>query len=110
MYDIEGRYATALYTAATKKKNLDTVEIDLKKLQSTFDASKTIKSYVQSPVIRKRDKIASMKTLGRELKFCDSTSNFLVLLAENGRLDVLRGIMNSFQLLMAAHRNEVSFW
>ena len=32
MFGVEGRYASALYSAATKKKSLDTVDKDLKEL------------------------------------------------------------------------------
>lgn len=37
-----------------------------------------------------------------------ATGNLLVLLAENGRLNKIEGVINAFKIMMAAHRGEVT--
>ena len=46
IYGIEGRYAHALYSAAFKKKSLEKVETDVKKMQVEFYDYKAECSYL----------------------------------------------------------------
>ncbi|CAH8574865.1 unnamed protein product [Heterobilharzia americana] len=78
---IEGRYATALYSAASKKNALDNIEKDLQLIKSTLD---------------------------KDLKVNEVTKNLFAVLAENGRLSKMSIVIDKFGQMMAAHRGEVS--
>merc|ERR1712008_597415 len=91
VYGIEGRYATALYSAATKKKALDTVEKDLKTFQATLKKDSRLADFLADPSIKK-----SLKADG-----------LAGALAENGRFNLAESVAAAFATIMAAHRGEV---
>jgi len=107
LFGLEGRYATALYTAATKLKQLEQVEKDVVQLQNAIKSSKTLKEAIGSPIINRKLLETTLREVGKEAKLAPATTNLLVLLAENGRLKKIDGVVNSFKQLMSAHRGEV---
>merc|ERR1711872_566995 len=88
LYSLEGRYASALYSAAHKQKALPQVEKDL----LAFDA------------IMKKDAISSVLT---ESKASPLSINVLCAMAENGRLGMTHSMVSSFSSIMGAVRGEV---
>ncbi|XP_017856300.1 PREDICTED: ATP synthase subunit O, mitochondrial [Drosophila arizonae] len=107
LFGLEGRYATALYSAATKLSQLDQVEKDLTALQSTIKADKKLREQVTSPIINKKVMATALKEAAAKLKFAPATANLLGLLADNGRLKKLDTVISAFKTIMAAHRGEV---
>lgn len=107
VYGLEGRYATALYSAATKTKQLDQVEKDLAAFQATLKTDKKLRENVTSPIVNKKVMATALKESAEKLRWAPSTGNLLGLLADNGRLNVLDGVISAFQVIMAAHRGEV---
>lgn len=63
--------------------------------------------YLKDPSIKRKAKSDGFKAVGTKLNFNASTTNLLQLLAENGRLDMLNQVINSFKQIMAANRGEV---
>ncbi|XP_076640907.1 ATP synthase subunit O, mitochondrial [Halictus rubicundus] len=107
VFGLEGRYATALYSAASKQKTLSNVEKDLVKLQDTINKDKKLNEFMKNPAIKRKDKVEALKTVSSKLSVSKETANLLGLLAENGRLGKLNTVINTFKLLMAAGRGEV---
>ncbi|TMW53119.1 hypothetical protein DOY81_001847 [Sarcophaga bullata] len=107
VFGLDGRYATALYSAASKTKQLDQVEKDLNAFQATLKQDKKLREHVTSPIINRKVMATALKQSADKLRWAPSTSNLLGLLADNGRLKHLDGIINAFQVIMAAHRGEV---
>lgn len=107
VFGVDGRYATALYSAASKQKTLSNVEKDLLKFEDLLKTDKKLSEFVKDPAIKRRDKAESLKAVGSKISLSKETANLLVLLAENGRLGYLNNIINTFKLLMAANRGEV---
>ncbi|GES85484.1 ATP synthase subunit O, mitochondrial [Rhizophagus clarus] len=85
LYGIEGRYATALFGAASKQQTLEKVETELNKIKTVIDKDSIIRNFLEDP------------SLSRQVKKT----------AENGRLGITTKIINSFQSLMTANRGEV---
>lgn len=56
VFGIEGRYAHALYSAATKSKKLDAVDNDMKKLQSLMGSDAKFAQFVEDPSLKKTQK------------------------------------------------------
>ncbi|XP_037088236.1 ATP synthase subunit O, mitochondrial-like [Pollicipes pollicipes] len=107
VYGIEGRYASALYSAASKSKSLDKVEKDLIEVQDLLKTDTMFRNFVLNPTLQKEAKRQAMEMVATKKKTADSTKNLLLLMAENGRLNKLDSVATSFRTLMAAHRGEV---
>ena len=85
VYGIEGRYSAALYSAANKKKALDAVEADLKKLQGAMKSDARFNQFLLDPTIKTNLKIDGLTGASKKLGFNDLTKNLLLALAENNR-------------------------
>lgn len=107
VFGSEGRYATALYSAATKQKQLDSVEKELVQIQAAMKKNPSLREVISSPIINKKIMATTLSEASKSLSFSSSTANLLSLLAENGKLKKIDGIINSFRSIMAAHRGEV---
>lgn len=107
LFGLEARYATALYSAASKMSQLDQVEKDLIALQSTIKGNKALREQVTSPIINRKVMSLALIESATKLRFAPATANFLGLLADNGRLQKLETVINAFKTIMAAHRGEV---
>lgn len=107
VFGIEGRYASALYSAASKTKQLDGVEKDLTNLQTALRADSKLRDLFLNPAIKRNLKSSAIKDVAKQVNYQESTSNLLQALAENGRLKKIDGIINTFKLVMAAHRGDV---
>ncbi|XP_011646342.1 ATP synthase subunit O, mitochondrial [Pogonomyrmex barbatus] len=107
VFGLEGRYATALYSAASKQKALDTVEKDLISFQGLLKKDAAFVDFIKNPSIKRKDKVEAFKAIGKKANLNPATENLLTLLAENGRLSKINVIINLYKQLMAANRGEV---
>lgn len=107
LFGLEGRYATALYTAATKMNQLTSVEKELLEVQDALKQKPKLREVIISPIINRTLLQQTLKDVGAAAKLSAATTNLLVLLAENNRLTKIDGVINAFKQLMAAHRGEV---
>ncbi|KAJ3178906.1 ATP synthase F0 subcomplex subunit OSCP atp5 [Geranomyces variabilis] len=106
LHGIEGRYATALYSAAVKKNQLEAVERDLSSVAAALKKDAELKFSLESPMVNKHQKKALVAKSFKGIN--ETTKNFFDVLAENGRLDQTTKVLASFTELMGAHRKEVS--
>ncbi|KAJ1982759.1 ATP synthase F0 subcomplex subunit OSCP atp5 [Dimargaris xerosporica] len=107
LHGIEGRYATALYTAAAKKNTLDQVEQDLAKVQSTIDRDARVRQFLDNPIVGKRAKKQGIQQLAKGQNLSALTLNLLEVLAENSRTSETTKVISAYKSLMAAHRGEL---
>ncbi|KAG5681363.1 hypothetical protein PVAND_010805 [Polypedilum vanderplanki] len=107
VFGIEGRYATALFSAASKTKALDAVEKDLTSFQTSFKSDPKLRDFILNPTIKRNAKAAALKDVASKVKFNPATGFLLEALAENGRLNKLDNVINAFKLMMSANRGEV---
>ncbi|TPX41260.1 hypothetical protein SeMB42_g05648 [Synchytrium endobioticum] len=108
LYGIDGRYATALYTAAAKSDALDKVDAELRRIRLAVDKDASLKTMLYTPIIDRSAKKERVKNMMSQGSYSDITKNFFELLAENGRLDQTAKVIQSFHQLMMAHRGEVA--
>jgi len=106
-FGLEGIYVNALYSASSKQKQLDTVEKELINLQKSLATSTVLRDFVLNPTIQRNVKVNVVKDICGKLSLSPSTSNFLTVLAENGRLRNLNSMINVFKKVMAAHRGDL---
>lgn len=107
VFGIEGRYACALFSAASKTKALDAVEKDLTSFQSQYKQDVKLRDFILNPSIKRSLKAAALKDVATKVKFNAATGFLLELLAENGRLNKLDNVINAYKLIMSANRGEV---
>ncbi|XP_065862033.1 ATP synthase subunit O, mitochondrial [Euphorbia lathyris] len=107
LYGGTGKYASALYIAAKKANILDTVETELLDLVEATKKSPTFLVFMKDLSLRSAIRVKAIDDICAEAKFSEITRNFLVLLAENGRLRYVDSIAEKFVQLTMADRGEV---
>jgi len=107
VFGVDGRYATALYSAATKQKKLDVVEKDLKEFKNLMKTDSKFGEFILNPTIKKQLKREAILDVVQKKKACDLTANVLTLLSDNGRFDRIESVCNAFAKIMSAYRGEV---
>jgi len=107
-FGIEGKYTTALYSAASKTNSLDKVENDLKKLKATLETDEKLRNFLKNPLVNvNQKKQALTEALTSKLGACETTVNLVSAMAETRRLNILSKVANSFIRLMQALRGEL---
>ncbi|VDK40919.1 unnamed protein product [Taenia asiatica] len=107
-FGVDGRYATALYSAAIKSKNLETVEKDLLKLKNILATDVKLSQFCHDPTIKRHVKVQAFTNVLNKLGLSKQASNMLEILAQNGRLNILSKVLTTFEQIMVSHRGEVS--
>ncbi|CAD0199331.1 unnamed protein product [Chrysodeixis includens] len=105
VFGVEGRYVSALYSAASQKNQLEATEKSLREFLKLL-AKPKIADFVVSSLIPCNEKAKLLREVGKQAGMPDTAANFLGIVAENGRLKMLRRIINMFIGVMVAHRNE----
>ncbi|XP_063363037.1 ATP synthase subunit O, mitochondrial [Cydia amplana] len=108
VFGMEGRYASALYSAASKNKCLDAVEKELSSFQQNMKTDAKLKEFLINPTLKRTLKAEALKHVSGKISLSPATGNLLCLMAENGRLGKLEAVINAFKIMMAAHRGEVT--
>ena len=74
---MEGRYASALYSAASKKKALEQVEKELKDLQALISKDQRLAEFIANPVLKRGLKKDGLASVAKKTKMSDLSSNLL---------------------------------
>jgi len=109
LWGMEGRYATALYSAATKEKKLDKVEKEISAFQNLLKTDAKLSQFLSDPSQQRQVKMQAMSEIVKSQKYDPITANFFGAVAENGRLSKTNKILNAFNKLMKAHKGEIYF-
>lgn len=94
------RYAKALLDLADEQGNLDIVTSEMDTLSSMLSESKELRLAVSLPVLNAEKRIALVDGIATAAKFSDTTRNFLFLLAQNKRLNLLVEIVVLFKQMV----------
>ncbi|KAM6448388.1 ATP synthase peripheral stalk subunit OSCP, mitochondrial [Liasis olivaceus] len=106
IYGLEGRYATALYSAASKQKKLDQVEKELTRVLAVMKEPK-LSGIVMNPYVKAKVKQQVVNDALLKEKLSPITINFVKTLAENSRLSYTSGVISAFGKIMSAYRGEI---
>jgi F-type H+-transporting ATPase subunit delta len=105
---IAERYAMALFELAEEKGELDRVAADLRTLRAMLAESADFRRMCISPVIGLTAKGRAVAGLAKRAELSAVTTNFLGVLAHNGRLFVLSASIAAFLGLLATKRGELT--
>jgi F-type H+-transporting ATPase subunit delta len=92
---VAARYAAALMGAAEESKAVDTVARDLGSLRATATASREFQRLLDSPIVSPAKKRAILRELFGS-RFGTLTMQFIELLVEKGREDVLSAVIEQW--------------
>lgn len=107
VFGTEGRYAMALYSAASKNKALDAVEKDLSGFQNQLAKDKTFHEFLFDPSVKKNLKADGLAGACDKMGMNALSKNLFLTMADNGRYSHFGAVVTSFKTIMAAHRGEV---
>ncbi len=103
--ELARRYTTAVFELAKSTNKLAQVGKDLEALQGLLAEQGSLAKMLGAKNLSHADQIAVIKDLGK--KFDSLTLNFLMLIAQNGRLEYLSEITSAFQDRIAEENGEL---
>lgn len=106
-HQVASRYATALIDTAQDAGALDSVARDMNELAAMIGQSDDLSKLVTSPVFGRAQSQSAIGAITQSASFNILTSNFLQVLAVNGRLMIVKNIISAFQDELARRRGEV---
>ena len=104
---VSQRYAEALIELAEESKTLSKVEKDRSELGAMISKSEDLRAVLDSPLIDKKALSDSVNAIAAKAKFQKTTTNFLNVLVQNGRLSVLPQILQTFFASLAKRQGVV---
>jgi F-type H+-transporting ATPase subunit delta len=101
-------YAAALFDLAKSEGAVDAVESGLVEIQKLAAESADFSRFLRSPVIAADVKAEAIDAILAKANANATVTNFVKVVARNGRLFALPTIIRSFQALAAKDRGEIS--
>ena len=105
---LAGRYASALFDLARDQRKIDAVGKSLEALGQALVDSKDFNELVMSPLVSREEASKSFAALAPSLGLDPITTNFVGVLARNGRKNQLRPVIRAFHRLASEHRGETT--
>ena len=105
---LAGRYASALFGLARDERQIDAVGNSLDLLSQALVDSRDFSELVSSPLIDRAEAGKAFAAVAGQLSLDPITTNFLGVLANNGRKNQLLPVIRSFRRLAAEHRGETT--
>ena len=105
---LAGRYASALFDLARDERQIDAVSRSLGVVSEALADSRDFSELVASPMVSRDEAGKAFAALAPQLGLDPITTNFVAVLARNGRKRELRNVIRLFKRLAADHRGEVS--
>lgn len=105
---LAGRYASALFSLARDERQVDAVGRSLDLLAQALADSRDFSELAASPLIDRGDAGKAFAAVAAQLGLDPITTNFLGVLARNGRKSELRNVIRAFRRLAAEHRGETT--
>ena len=103
-----GRYAGALYTAASKAGMLDKVDTELLSITNVMSKDRGFSAFLGNPTVPRAEKQMKLENLLEDGKFSHLTKNLVITMSANGRVGELAKVVDSFTELMEAARGIVN--
>jgi len=105
---LAGRYASALFDLARDEKQIDAVSRSLGTLSQAIADSRDFDQLVISPTVNRDQAGDAFAAVAQQLGLDPITTNFLGVLARNGRKNQLQPVIRAFKKLAADHRGETT--
>jgi F-type H+-transporting ATPase subunit delta len=93
---VASRYAAALADAALAKGNAERVRGDLGAFVAAFDESAELRNVLETPSVPPELKRKIVDTLAKRMDLAKAVRNFVFLLVDHSRIEMLREIQQAF--------------
>lgn len=103
VFGLEGRYAAALFSAASKQNQLEQIDADFQKLDRLLTENKSIADLFRNPGVTREQRLGLINELG----LSNMTRTTIETLVDNRREKKLSKFVNVMNRLMAANRGEL---
>jgi F-type H+-transporting ATPase subunit O len=103
VFGLEGRYASALFSAASKQNKLDQIDADFQKLDNLLKKNKSIGDLFRNPGVSREQRLALINEIG----LSDITKSTIEMLVDNRREKKLAKFVTVMNRLMSANRKEL---
>ncbi|MCH9853190.1 MAG: ATP synthase F1 subunit delta [Alphaproteobacteria bacterium] len=100
------RYTQALYMLSEEQQLTDGVATELSQLCMMLDNHSILEQAFCNPVVSRRERVNLCRALAVKVNLSTIARNFVCLLAQKGRLNLLRLIEQKFQEFSADERGE----
>ncbi|CCD24069.1 F1F0 ATP synthase subunit 5 NDAI_0C04090 [Naumovozyma dairenensis CBS 421] len=109
LFGLEGTYATALFKAAYMDSTIDSTASSLNSIQNLIHKDSSLKSILENPALSPDDRVSIVNSLlkGINGKSNKDVDNFLKVLADNNRLNLLSVICEQYNKLNDAQQGIV---
>jgi F-type H+-transporting ATPase subunit delta len=105
---LAGRYASALFDLARDRRQIESVASSLDALHQALVDSRDFNELVASPIVSREEAGKAFDAIAPQLALDPLTTNFLGVLARNGRKRQLHAIIRAYRRLTAEHRGETT--
>ncbi|HEV2596199.1 MAG TPA: F0F1 ATP synthase subunit delta [Sphingomicrobium sp.] len=105
---LAGRYASALFDLARDERKIEAVGNSLDAINQALADSRDFSALVTSPLVSREEAGKAFDALAPQLGLDSLTTNFLGVLARNGRKNQLRAVIRAYRRLAAEHRGETT--
>lgn len=107
VFGVDGRYASALFSAASKEKQLDSVEKDMKLIGEILEKNTQVAETLKSPIVSKHEKRQVLQQLAQKHHLNPLSLNVFGAMTDNGRLNLIPKFLKTFGQIMSAQRGEI---
>ena len=98
--NISKRYARAFFDIALEEKQVEKYYNELNQVVSVISQNKALRDFLANPVFEQESKKGVMESIIAKLKLSGITVNFLKLLVDKRRIEVLSDIVICYRQLM----------
>ncbi len=98
--DIAKRYAKAFFEIATDENKLEAYCAELTAFSELVKTSQELQGYLANPLFEQANKVALVGELMKKLALSSTTANFLSLLTEKKRINIVVAIQKSYEEMM----------
>jgi F-type H+-transporting ATPase subunit delta len=98
--NISKRYARAFFEIAEEEKKLEQYYAELRQFSSLVEGNKDLKDFLANPIFEQESKKKILEQIIGKLSLSSMTVNFLKLLVDKKRIDVLPDIETCYRQLM----------
>ena len=93
---VASRYAAALADVALEQKIADRVKGDLAAFAEAFSSAPDLRNFLESPAVARDAKQKVIENLGARMDLAPAVRNFVHLLVDHRRMEMLREIQQAF--------------
>lgn len=99
---VSSRYAAALTDVALEQKSADRVKRDLDAFAEAYGSSAELRNSLETPAIGREEKLHVVRKIAERMDLAPAVRNFLCVLVDNRRTEMLREIQEMFHVELNA--------